>query len=113
MKNYVQPGDVVTAIAPAPDGILSGTGILIASLFGVASYSAAAGAEVELSTVGVYDLPKLSAQAWTSFSPVYWDSANGWATTVAGANKLIGVTMLAAANPSSVGRVRLNGAFIS
>lgn len=112
MKNFIQPGNMVTAIAPV-GGIVSGTGILIASLFGVAAYSAAAGEEVELATEGVFDLPKLSAQAWTAFSPVYWDATNFWCTTVVGSNKLIGVTMQIAANPSPIGRVRLNGAFIS
>lgn len=112
MKNFVQPGDVVTATAPS-GGVLSGAGVLIASLFGVAAYSAAEGQDVELATKGVFDLPKLSAQAWTPFIPIYWDAANGWCTSVVGSNKLIGVAMQAAANPSSTGRVRLNGAFIS
>ena len=56
MKNYIQPGDTIAAIAPAT--VLSGAGVLIGSLFGVASGDAASGAEVLLNTTGVYDLPK-------------------------------------------------------
>ena len=46
MKNYIQPGDTIAAIAPAT--VLSGAGVLIGSLFGVASGDAASGAEVLL-----------------------------------------------------------------
>ena len=46
MKNYVQPGNVVTLIAPA--NVKSGDGVLVGSLFGVAAYDALIGAEVEV-----------------------------------------------------------------
>lgn len=58
---------------------------------------------------GVFDLPKTSAQAWTVGAKIYWDSANGLATTTASGNSLIGTALAAAANPSATGRVRLNG----
>jgi predicted RecA/RadA family phage recombinase len=41
------------------------------------------------------------------------DNAARNATTVSTSNKLIGVATAVANNPSAVGRVRLNGAFIS
>jgi predicted RecA/RadA family phage recombinase len=44
---------------------------------------------------------------------IYWDNATRLTTNVAGALKVIGVATAVAANPSSVGRVRLNGAFIA
>lgn len=112
MKNFIQPGVTVTAIAPA-GGVASGEGVLIGSLFGVACGNAAEGAEVELVTIGVFELGKTSAQAWTAGAKIYWDNATKLCTTAAaaGANALIGVALSAAANPSSTGIVRLNGAF--
>lgn len=112
MKNFVQPGNVITVTTPG-GGVVSGAGVLIGSLFGVAAYTAAAGDDVELALEGVFDLPKLSAQAWAGRIPIYWDAANGWCTSTASTNKLIGVNVQDAANPSATGRVRLNGAFIS
>lgn len=108
MKNFIQTGDVVPVTAPA-GGVVSGNGVIIGSLFGVADHSAAEGAPVQLATRGVFDLPKTSAQAWTLGAKVYWDAGNGVATTTASGNSLIGVALAAAANPSAVGSVRLNG----
>lgn len=109
MKNYVQKGDTVTVIAPTD--VASGDGVLVGSLFGIATSSALAGAEVEIQTVGVNTMAKVPAQAWAQGAPVYWDNAAKNVTTTAGSNTKIGVAILAAANPSTVGTVRLNGSF--
>ena len=108
MKNFVMHGDMVTIIAAA--AIASGDLIRAGSLLGVAATSAATGEEVELKTTGVFDLPKTSAQAWTVGQPIYAVAATNLLTNVAGTgNYLVGVAVAAAANPSSTGRVRLNG----
>lgn len=107
MLNSVQPGRVVTV--PAPYSVASGAGVLVGTLFGVAAFTAAPGADVEIEVVGVFDLPKTSAQAWSVGALVYWDDTNKVATTTASGNSLIGKALLPAANPSGVGRVRLNG----
>lgn len=110
MKNFVQPGNVLTVPAPA-GGIASGEGLKVGVLFGVASGAAAEGESVELALRGVYTLPKVSAQAWTIGAALYWDPAAKKATTAPTAgNLLIGVAAAAAANPSAEGVVRLNGA---
>lgn len=108
-RNLVQAGIHLTVAAPA--AVASGGGVLVGSIFGVASFAAGVGEEVEISTVGVYELPKLSAQAWTVGQRVYWDAAAGECTTVDTGNTLIGVATEAAANPSDLGIVRLNGSF--
>ncbi|MFK4385824.1 DUF2190 family protein [Bradyrhizobium sp. USDA 223] len=111
MKNFVQPGDIVTAIAPA-GGTVSGTPYLIGALFGVATTTQAAGEEVELATVGVFELPKVAAQAWaTAFAAIYWDNAAKNCTTAAAGNTKIGVNMLPQGAADSKARIRLNGAF--
>jgi predicted RecA/RadA family phage recombinase len=111
MKNFIQPGEVVGVTAPA--AVASGAGVLVGSLFGLATTDAASGAPVEIATRGVFDMAKVSAQAWTVGARIYWDDSTKLATTTAasGANKLIGVALRAADNPSATGRVLLSGAF--
>lgn len=60
MKNYIQEGRMITVAAPA-GGVTSGDGVVIGSLFGVASKTAAAGETVTIATEGVFDLPKLAS----------------------------------------------------
>lgn len=107
--NLKSVGDNITV--PAPAAVSSGDGVLVGALFGIAVADAENGADVVLATRGVYTLPKTSAQAWTVGAKVYWDKANGVATTAASGNTLIGVAAAVAANPSAEGDVRLNGSF--
>lgn len=107
MKNYIQPGSVVTA--PAPTDVASGAGVLVGKLFGVAAISALSGADVEIKTDGVFELNKTSAQAWTVGADIYWDNTAKECTTTTTSNTLIGKALAVAANPSSTGIVRLNG----
>jgi predicted RecA/RadA family phage recombinase len=111
MKNFVQQGDTITLTAPYAR--TSGQGMLVGSIFGVASTDAASGATVEAAVAGVFDLTKVSAQAWVAGNLIYWDDTAKNCTTAVSTNKLIGVAVAADANPSSTGRVRLNGAFIA
>ncbi len=105
MKNFVQPGNTLTLVAPYT--VVSGAGLLVGNIFGVASADAASGADVEAVAEGVFDLAKVSAQAWAQGDPIYWDDSAKLCTTTAGANTPIGHATAIAANPSSTGRVRL------
>ncbi|WP_245272254.1 DUF2190 family protein [Xanthobacter sp. 126] len=58
---------------PAGVGGTSGAGVVVGALFGIASTAAPEGAEVELAVVSVFDIAKVSAQAWTQGVKVYWD----------------------------------------
>ena len=73
MQNFIQNGDVITVPAPA-GGIASGEGAIIGNIFGIATYAAAVGEPVELSTVGVYQLPKATAAVLTVGARVAWDN---------------------------------------
>lgn len=106
MKNFVQPGRVVTAIAPAD--VSSGDLVVVGTLFGVAATDAKSGEPVEIVTEGVFTLAKTSAQAWTQGVKVYWDSENKVLTTTASTNLFIGHAVIGAANPSASGVVRLS-----
>lgn len=110
MKNFVQMGDTITATAPA--AVASGAGVLVGSLFGVASAAAESGADVELKTTGVFEMPKTSALAISVGDLIYWDNS-AKVVNKTNTNKLIGVAVSAAANPSDTVLVRLNGAFTS
>ncbi len=105
MRNYISPGNAVTVTAPY--ALTSGDGALVGSLFGIAATTAGNGATVELVTTGVFEMKKTAAQEWTLGTKVYWDNTAKECTSVATDNTLIGVSVKAAANPSTTGRVRL------
>ena len=109
MKNFIQPGDIVTVQAPA--NVASGDGVLVGTLFGVAAVSALSTKPVEIKTNGVFVLPKTSAQAWTVGATLYWDNTNKCCTTAdgSGANVKIGKALAVANNPSATGTVLLDG----
>ncbi len=107
MKNFKQPGDVVTIVAAAV--LASGVGVLTGALFGVTQAAAASGAEVEVKRTGVFELPKTSAQAWTVGVKIYWDDTAKVCTTSNSSTTLIGCAAAIAANPSAVGLVLLDG----
>ena len=111
MKNYVQPGNTITLTAPY--AVASGDGLLVGSIFGVASSTAAIGEPIETALVGVFDITKIGSQAWTVGAKVYWDNTNKRCTTVATDNTLIGAAVEAVASGAGdiLGRVRLNAAF--
>lgn len=107
MKNFIQDGDTLSL--PAPYDVASGAGAQIGNLFGVAVNDVLSGADGEFLLTGVIDLPKVSAQAWSSIGTlIYWDNTDKVCTTTASTNLCIGVNVAAAANPSATGRVRLN-----
>ena len=111
MKNYVQPGNTITLTAPY--AVTSGDGLLVGSIFGIASWDAALGEPVETALTGVFDITKVGSQAWTVGAKVYWDDTNKRTTSVATSNTLIGVATEAVAGGAgdTIGRVRLNAAF--
>ena len=106
MKNYIQKGEAITV--PAPAVVASGDGVLVGALFGVANGAAASGADVTLSTVGVFELPKKSTDSITVGAAVYWDTSEGEVTVTATDNTFIGHAVAAAGNPSASVRVRLS-----
>lgn len=112
MKNFVQPGDVLPLTAPYALAT-AGLGFLVGSIFAVALSAAENGAAVEGAVSGVFDLAKATGTAWTVGVRIYWDDTAKNCTTnaAAGANKLIGVAVAAAASGDTVGRVKLTAAF--
>lgn len=111
MKNYIQPGSTITLTAPY--AITSGAGLLVGSIFGIASGTAAIGETVETALTGVFDITKVGSQAWAQGDKIYWDNTARNATKTATGNTAIGVAIDAVAGGAAdtIGRVRLNGSF--
>lgn len=107
MRNYIQKGDNITVDSPAD--VLSGAGVIIGNLFGVANGDAQTGKPVVLSTVGVFDLPKTTANDITVGAALYWNDTAKEVTTTASGNTKIGVAIAAKSGAGAVA-TRLNGA---
>ena len=106
MRNYIQPGKTITV--PAPADVKSGDLVVVGDLFGVAEFSAAEGDPVEIATEGVYELPKVEAQAWTVGAKVFYVAADKVLTTDETDNLFIGHATEPVVNPSGSGAVRLS-----
>jgi predicted RecA/RadA family phage recombinase len=104
MKNFVQPGDMVTVANSAVQ--TAGNVLIVGKLFGVVTNSVAAGEDVTIATCGVFDLAK-DASVFALGALVYATAA-GQATSTASSNTLIGVAVKAAVTGDAVVRVHLN-----
>jgi predicted RecA/RadA family phage recombinase len=110
MKNFVQPGDIVTVTAPYD--VNSGDGLKVGSLVGIATNKALSGSLAEAKLCGVHDVTKAAGAAWAEGAIIYWDDTAKNFTTTATSNTKVGVAVLpAAASADVIGRVRLNGSF--
>ena len=89
MKNFVQPGDVITLTAPAD--VKSGGVVVVGGFVGIAATDALQNAEVETALVGVFELPK-SAGAIAAGQKCFWD---GTAVATSGTT-LLGAAVAAA-----------------
>lgn len=107
MNNFVQHGNNVTIAAPA--AVNSGALVLIGALVGVACNTAAAGAEVQIQTNGVFDLAADSASTAAVGAKAYAVPATGLITHTASGNKLLGVFLAEKVAGSTTARVRLDG----
>ena len=110
MRNFVQPGDVLTLIAPA--AVKSGGVVSVGAFVGVATSDAAQGAAVETQLVGVFELPK-GQGALAQGQIVFWDGSrivgeSGGDEDDPGLPVLGAVTQAAGADASTC-LVRLNG----
>ena len=109
MRNWNQPGNIVTVVAPA--AVNSGDGLMVGALFGVAISTAAINTAVEIALTGVVDLPK-AAVAITQGAKIYWITSTNNVTNSATGNTLIGCALEAAAVGDATVSVRLNGVVV-
>lgn len=118
MKTFIQHGSIIDLTVPA-GGVVSGVPIKIGTFLVVpqctvtAAEVTAAGAGILKfagKVDGVFELTKISAQAWAEGDLIYFNTSSGFMTNVSATGVfLVGAATEAAVNPSSVGRVRFNG----
>ena len=84
--------------------------MIIGNLFGLANGDAQTGKPVVLSTIGVFDLPKTTANDITVGAALYWNDTAKEVTTTASGNTKIGVAIAAKSGAGTVA-TRLNGTF--
>jgi predicted RecA/RadA family phage recombinase len=106
MKNYIQPGDTLTLVAPYTR--LAGEGAQIGAVFGVACNDVTSGADGEFQRVGVFDLTALSTATGAQGAKAYWDDGNKRVDTDGTVGMLIGALITAKTNGQTTARVVLN-----
>jgi len=95
MATFIQDGDAVD-YTPGAD-VAAGEVVVQGDLVGVAKTPIATGTLGSLATRGVFDFAKAPGGAISAGAVLYWDAANGVATTTASGNKRIGKAVAAAA----------------
>lgn len=98
MKNYVQPGDSLSA-GPFPYQVSAGGGVLLGgALFGIAVDDTASGATGVVVTEGVFDVTKATTagEAPTLGQRLFWDNTNKRITTTSTGNVCVGYAVVAA-----------------
>ena len=107
---FIQEGSAID-YTPGAD-VAAGDVVVLSDLVGITKRDIKANALGALAVMGVFDIAKEGGVGVT-FSigdKVYWDDANDFAvaTDGAGANKLLGKAVLAAADADTTVRVRLS-----
>lgn len=87
MRNFIQEGKALTLIAPYD--LESGDGLLVGSLFGVATGKALNGTEVEAKLCGVYSLKK-DVSVPVQGGKAYWDNTAKKITSTVATNAHVG-----------------------
>jgi predicted RecA/RadA family phage recombinase len=107
MKNYVQEGRTITVAAPT--NVTSGQLVVVGSIVGVAAFDAASGADVEVVTQGVFELPKVATNVIVQRDKLYWDAGQARLTKTAGTGSkpLVGLAVVAAGNGATAVRCAL------
>jgi predicted RecA/RadA family phage recombinase len=115
MKNFVQPGEIITFTAPT-GGVTSGVPLLIGGVLVVPLVTAAQTVAFDGLVIGVCSYTKTASQAWSEGQAIFWNTSTskfdsdgstgpfvGYATVAvgSGAGETTGVVRLTAAPPSA------------
>jgi predicted RecA/RadA family phage recombinase len=103
MKNYLQPGDLLTI--DAPRAYRSGEVVVIKDLVGIACHDAAMGEKLTISTSGLFELPKPGEETFNTGDLVYFKDGS---ITAKHENAIcIGLAVRAAMQTEAVCQVKL------
>ncbi len=96
MKNAIQPANVVTVVAPY--AVLSGDGVMVGSLFGVAATKQAINESLEIAVEGGYEVKKLSTDVVTQGAKLNWNNTTKQLQLAAGDLAGVATALVAAGN---------------
>lgn len=105
MTNAVHTGDTLTLTAPY--AVLSGGGVLVGAIFGIAAYDAVLNASLEVARRGVYNIAK-DGNAAAQGARAYWDDVAKVVSALPTGNN-IGYFEAAALAGDTTGQVCLSG----
>lgn len=106
MRTYVQDGDTIT-VDPAAT-VAAGVGIMVGTaLFGVALADGVSGTVCPLRIRGVVEIAKTSALAIAVGDVLYWSSGTSKVNKTSASQRVVGVAVEAAANPSATVKMLL------
>ena len=108
MKTFIQNGNVISVIAPA-GGVTSGQGLLVGSLFGIATYDALEGEYTEIAAAGVFNLNKDAAAVISQGDRVAWDDTAREIALPGVGLYPVGIATMAAGDGTTTVTVRLDG----
>lgn len=113
MKNFIQPGDILT-LTPAA-AVASGVGYLFGTgLFGVATNDVAISTPGEFRTEGVVQIAKTDSLAIAVGDRVYWDPTNKCVNKTATAQQCVGICIEAVAATAGIVLVKIKlGAYVA
>lgn len=106
MKNFIQPGEVITHAHSA--AVVSGDPLKIGLLLGVASGDYAINEAGEYALSGVFELTKVTADVVAIGVQLYWDDTAKKLTTTVGTNIKAGRAFAAADGTVSKVKILLN-----
>lgn len=108
---FVQPGEQSIELVAPGGGVVTKTAILIGSLLVIPLQSAAVGEKFSAQVDGVWKMPKATGGGTdiTQGAKLFWDDSAKVVTKTAGANKIAGICVLAAATGDTQAWVLLDG----
>jgi predicted RecA/RadA family phage recombinase len=106
MKNFIQPGEVMTYAHSGAKN--SGDPVKIGSLLGVASADYAANEAGEYAISGVFEITKLTSDDVAIGAQLYWDDGNSRLTTTASTHIKAGRAFKAAGTSATKVQILLN-----
>lgn len=107
MRNFVSSGGSLDLVAPS-GGVVSGRGVKIGGLFGVAATTAAEGETFALAKRGVFDFAAethASTQGMAVGDTAYWDDTNKRITKTSSGNTAVGLIVATKDSTAAVAQV--------
>ncbi len=108
MKTFIQPGNIMSVIASA-GGVTVNQGLLVGSLFGIATCDALEGEYTEIAAAGVVDLNKNAATVISQGDRVAWDDTAREIALPGVGLYPVGIATMAAGDGATAVTVRLDG----